>query len=146
MFQSTTDCENSCQAKNLFSFQVDDFYNFADRLNQSNFLSPSMASKNDSSEIQDPKFQKGEFEIYFTKFLIRHEKHYTWVHFSVQFRISHASAESCRSTHVFDGRPQPATPVQAFDPSKYASEINDHVTSYFSNFDIDPLSNCSKLN
>ena len=62
--QITTDCENSCQAKNLFSFQLDDFYNFADRLNQSNFLMPSTASKNGSSD-HDPKFQKGEFEIYF---------------------------------------------------------------------------------
>ena len=66
--ESTTDCEKSCQAKNLISFQLDDFYNFADRLNQSNFLSPPMASiaiKNGSFEIQDPKFQKGEFEICF---------------------------------------------------------------------------------
>ena len=67
--QSTTDCENRCQEKNLFSFQLDDYYNFADRLNQSNFLMPLSASKNGSSENHDPKFQKGEFEIYFYEIL-----------------------------------------------------------------------------
>ena len=37
--ENFTECENRCKSKNLFAFQLDDFYNFADRLNQSNFLS-----------------------------------------------------------------------------------------------------------
>ena len=31
-------CENRCRSKNLQEFELNDFYNFADRLNQSNFL------------------------------------------------------------------------------------------------------------
>ena len=36
--ENMTDCKNGCRSKNLFAFDLDDFYNFADRLNQSNFL------------------------------------------------------------------------------------------------------------
>ena len=40
--ENMTDCENRCRSKNLFAFDLNDFYNFADRLNQSNYLeSPS---------------------------------------------------------------------------------------------------------
>ena len=61
--ESMTDCENSCRKKNLFPFELDDFYNFAARLNQSDFLKPSIAltsTKNASIEVQNSKFQKGE--------------------------------------------------------------------------------------
>ena len=36
--QNMTVCENRCKSENLFAFDLNDFYNFADQLNQSNFL------------------------------------------------------------------------------------------------------------
>lgn len=32
-----TSCENLCRTKDLKAFELDDFYNFAERLNESNF-------------------------------------------------------------------------------------------------------------
>ena len=123
--QSTTDCENSCQAKNLFPFQLDDFYNFADRLNQSNFLSSPKALQNGSSE-----YLKGEFEIYFyeisdSALTMSHDEHYAWVHFSPKsFRSSSEfvtlRTKLNRSTVHF--RPCRFN----FDPPEYLAAINDH--------------------
>ena len=36
--ENMASCENRCRSKNLQEFELNDFYNFADRLNQSNFL------------------------------------------------------------------------------------------------------------
>ena len=57
---SVTKCKNLCESKNLFRFELEDYYNYADRLNQSNFLRPregKMNTKNDTlidkGELQD---------------------------------------------------------------------------------------------
>ena len=51
--ENMTDCENRCRSKNLFAFDLDDFYNFADRLNQSNYLeSPKINSTLAKSKLQ----------------------------------------------------------------------------------------------
>ena len=36
--QSSIQCEKSCNAKKLKQFGLDDFYNFAEQLNESNYL------------------------------------------------------------------------------------------------------------
>ena len=38
ILESSTQCEKSCKAKKLNQFGLDDFYNFAERLNDSNYL------------------------------------------------------------------------------------------------------------
>ena len=72
--QSTTDCESSCQAKNLFSFELDDFYNFADRLNQSNFLNPPMPLTTIKNGSFEAKFQKGACRFNFAPHVITFSK------------------------------------------------------------------------
>ena len=36
--KTSTDCEGICNSKHLYQFGLNDFYNFHERLNQSNFL------------------------------------------------------------------------------------------------------------
>ena len=50
--QNMTECENRCRSKNLFAFDLNDFYNFADRLNQSNFLVERKSPQFNSSSVE----------------------------------------------------------------------------------------------
>ena len=50
--ENMTDCEDRCRSKNLFAFNLDDFYNFADRLNQSNYLSSEISTSLAKSKFQ----------------------------------------------------------------------------------------------
>ena len=50
--QNMTECENRCRSKNLFAFDLNDFYNFADRLNQSNFLGQRKSPQFNSSSVE----------------------------------------------------------------------------------------------
>ena len=53
--ESMTDCENRCRMKNRFAFELNDFYNFADRLNQSNFLYTNASQDEEFSNFQNSK-------------------------------------------------------------------------------------------
>ena len=50
--QNMTECEDRCRSKNLFAFDLNDFYNFADRLNQSNFLVERKSPQFNSSSVE----------------------------------------------------------------------------------------------
>ena len=36
--QNSAECEKACHAKNLYQFGLNDFYNFFERLNETNYL------------------------------------------------------------------------------------------------------------
>ena len=50
--ENMTDCKNRCRSKSLFAFDLDDFYNFADRLNQSNWLVQRKSPQFISSSVE----------------------------------------------------------------------------------------------
>ena len=49
---SITECENRCRTKGLLASEFNDFYNFAQRLNQSNFLYKNAALDGGVSSFQ----------------------------------------------------------------------------------------------
>ena len=51
--ESMTECENRCRSKSRFAFELNDFYNFAHRLNQSIFLYKNASQDEESSSFQD---------------------------------------------------------------------------------------------
>ena len=53
--ESMAECENHCRTKSRFAFELNDFYNFAHRLNQSNFL-----YRNGSQDEETSSFQKSQ--------------------------------------------------------------------------------------
>ena len=50
--ENMIECEKRCKLKTLYAFQLKDFYNFADRLNQSNFLGQTKSPQFNSSSIE----------------------------------------------------------------------------------------------
>ena len=50
--ESMAECENHCRTKSRFAFELNDFYNFADRLNQSNFLYQNVSQDEGTSSFK----------------------------------------------------------------------------------------------
>ena len=50
--ESMAECENHCRTKSRFAFELNDFYNFAHRLNQSNFLYQNVSQDEETSSFQ----------------------------------------------------------------------------------------------
>ena len=51
--ESMTECQNRCRTKSRFAFELNDFYNFAHRLNQSNFLYKNASQDEETSSFQN---------------------------------------------------------------------------------------------
>ena len=51
--ESMTECDNHCRRKSRFAFELNDFYNFAHRLNQSNFLFQNASQDDETSSFQN---------------------------------------------------------------------------------------------
>ena len=57
--QSSIQCEKSCNAKKLKQFGLDDFYNFAEQLNESNYL--MNLDENFANSISEARAFRGSF-------------------------------------------------------------------------------------